>query len=182
MSRRSRSLPLVLLIAFATWGLGACGDRASGETHTAGAAASRPGRSAPSACPSVEQVTEAAGFPVTFTQSIGSSPDTWMACQYEMTGRYRGNFLQLTGEPAARADSVYAELKRAVKGMKGQDAEADRIALGGSSGWAFGSNSMSGAAAVVGSHVYHASLDYMLASSIGDQKDTMVRVLKLFAR
>jgi hypothetical protein len=168
MSRRFRSLPLVLFSAVAACGLGACGERASGET-------------AKTACPTVERVGEAAGFQVTFTQSIGSNPDTWMACQYEMTGRYRGNFLELTGEPASKADSVFAELKRAVKGMKGVDAEADRIDVG-TQGWAFGSNSMSEAAAVVGSHVWHARLEYLLAGSIGDQKEAMVRVLKLVAR
>jgi hypothetical protein len=180
MSRRFRSLPLVLISASAAWGFGACGERASSETRAGAAATARPGRPAKTSCPTVEQVGEAAGFQVTFTQSIGGNPDRWMACQYEMTGRYRGNFLEIMGEPASKADSVFAELKRVVKGMKGVDAEADRIDVG-TQGWAFGSNSMSEAAAVVGSHVWHARLEYLMASSIGDQKDAMVRVLKLVA-
>lgn len=180
MPRRSRSLALVLFTALAACTLGACGDRASGKTAAAGSAAAKPGRSAPSACPSVEQVSAAAGFTVTFAQSIGSDPDTWMICQYEMTGRYRGNFLALTGEPASKAESVYTNIKRAVKGMKGQDAEAERLDLG-NGGWAYGSNSRSEAAALVGSHVYHAALEYMGLGSIGDQKEAMVRVLKLIA-
>ena len=45
-----------------------------------------------------------------------------------------------------------------------------------------GSNSKSEAAAVVGSQVYLASLSYMLAGDIGDQKDAMVRVLEEVAR
>jgi hypothetical protein len=178
---RRTSLGLILFTALATWSGAACGDRASGETQAAGDATAKRGRSAPQVCPTVEQVTAAAGFQVTFTQSIGSSPDTWMACQYEMTGRYRGNFLELTGEPASRADSVYADIKRAVKGMKGQDVDADRIGVG-SGGWAYGSSSRSEAAAVVGSHVYHANLEYMMEGSIGDQKEAMVRVLGLIAR
>jgi hypothetical protein len=181
MSPRFRSLPLVLFSALAAWGFGACSERASGEPQVGASAAAKPVRSAKTACPTVEQVGEAAGFQVTFTQSIGSNPDSWMACQYEMAGRYRGNFLELTGDPASKADSVFAELKRAVKGMKGVDAEADRIDVG-TQGWAFGSNSMSEAAAVVGSHVWHARLEYLLAGSIGDQKEAMVRVLKLVAR
>src|SRR6476659_4097051 len=103
-----------------------------------------------------------------------------MACQYEMTGRYRGTFLELPGEPAGKADSVFMDMKRAVKGMKVQGAQLDRVDLG-TQGWAVGSNSMSEAAAVVGPHVYHAKLDCMLDSSIGDQKEAMVRVLKLIA-
>jgi len=172
----SRSL-LLGLIALATWGLGACGDRASGETAAAGA---KPVGKAKSFCPSVADVSAAAGFEVTYTQSIGYTPDRWVACQYEMTGRYRGTFVELTGEPASKADSVFSDIKRATKGMKGMDAEADQLDLG-SGGWAFGSNSMSEAAAVVGNHVYHAKMDYMGFNTIGDQKDAMVRVLKLFA-
>jgi hypothetical protein len=180
MPRRFRSRPLVVFAALAACTLAACGDRASGENAAAGSAAAKPGRSAPSACPSVEQVGAAAGFPVTFAQSIGSDPDTWMICQYEMTGRYRGTFVALTGEPASKAELVYTDIKRAVKGLKGQDAEADRLDLG-SGGWAYGSNSGGEAAAVVGSHVYHATLVHMGLGSVGDQKDAIVRVLKLIA-
>ena len=180
MSRRFQSLPLVLFSAFAAWGFAACGERATGETQAGASAGARAGRAAKTACPSVEQVGEAAGFQVTFTQSIGNTPDL-MACLYEMAGRYRGNFLELTGQPASRADSVFAELQQAAKGMKGMDAKPDRIELG-SQGWAFGSNSMSAAAAVVGSQVWHASLKYMLAGDIGDQKEAMVRVLEVVAR
>jgi hypothetical protein len=129
-------------------------------------------------CPAVEQVGEAAGFPLTFTQSLGNP---WSRCMYEMTGRYRGNFLQLGRQPAARADAIFAEMQQAVKVMKGETAKPERIDLG-SGGWAFGSNSKSEAAAVVGSQVYRVSLDYMLAGDIGDQKDAMVRVLEAAAR
>jgi len=178
MPRTSRSLRLLLFTALATCALGACGKRASGETATAGG---KPGRS-PSACPSVEQVSQAAGFPVTFTQTIGTNPDTWMGCQWELTGRYRGSFIMLTGEPAANADSIYAEMKQAVKAINGQKAEAERLDLG-SGGWAFGSDdSKSEAAAVIGSHVFHAELGYSGLGTIGNQKDAMVRVLKLMAR
>jgi hypothetical protein len=177
MSRSSRSFRLMLFTTLATCGLGACGKRASGETATASGKAGRP----PSACPSVEQVSQAAGFPVTFTQAIGTNPDTWMGCQWEMTGRSRGTFIMLTGEPAANADSIYAEMKQAVKAINGQEAEADRLDLG-SGGWAFGSeDSRSAAAAVIGSHVYHAELGYSGLGTIGNQKDAMVRVLKLMA-
>jgi hypothetical protein len=177
MWRNCRSLALVLSAAVAVSIL-ACGGRASGEAHTTKA---KPGRSAPSACPSVEQVSQAAGFPVTLKQSIGRDPDTWMACQYEMTGRYRANFITITGEPSSKAESVYAELKQAVKEINGQDAAAERVDVG-SGGWAFGSeDSRSEAAAVVGKHVYHAQLGHAALGGIGDQKDAMVRVLKLFA-
>jgi len=180
MSPRFRSLPVVLFSAVAAWGFGACGERASGESQAGASAAARSGRSATTVCPTAEQVGEAAGFQVTFSAALGS-PDTWMGCQYQMTGRYRGNFLEIMADPASKADSVFTDLKQAVKGMKGMDAEPDKIDVG-TQGLAFGSNSMSGAATVVGSRVWYARLEYLMAGGIGDQKDAMVRVLKLVAR
>jgi hypothetical protein len=176
MLRNVQWLGLAMFTAVVVSGLTACGDRASGET-----AGAKPAGKAASFCPSAADIGTAAGFEVSFTQSIGNSPDRWVACQYEMTGRYRGTFVELTGEPAAKSDSVFSEMKRKVKGMKGVNAEPDPIGLG-SGGWAFGSNSMSEAAAVAGSHVYRASMEYLGFNTIGDQKDAMVRVLKLIAR
>lgn len=178
MLRRSRFFTLVL---FAASGLGACGERASGETQAGAAAASSPARAAKGPCPTKEQVSEAAGFEVTMRTALQDGRIGWIGCQYEMTGRYRGTFLELMGDPASKADSVFGELKLATKGMKGMDAEPDKIDVG-TGGWAFGSNSMSQAAAVAGPHVWHASLEYLMSGSIGDQKEAMVRVLKLVAR
>lgn len=139
------------------------------------------GRGASSSpCPPAEQVSTAAGFPVTFVQSLGGGPAGWNICQYEMSGRYRGNFLELRNQPASRAPSIYEDLKRRAKAMKGQAAEADPVDVGGG-GWAYGSNSQSDAAAVVGARVYRATLEYPMAASIGDQKEAMVRILKTIA-
>ena len=77
-------------------------------------------------------MTTAMGSPVTFTQSIGGF------CMYELTGRYRGVFIELITQPASRAEDVYADMGRVVKGMKGQKATLDRVDLG-EGGWAFGS-------------------------------------------
>ncbi len=151
----------------------ALGRLGSGEAKAAPSGA----KAARSGCPEVEQVGQAAGFPVTFTTSLGS---TWSKCMYEMTGRYRGTFLELSRQPKARADAIFAQMQQTVKMMKGSDAKPDRIDLG-SGGWAFGSNSKSEAAAVVGAQVYHVGLSYMLAE-IGDQKDAMVRVLEVVSR
>jgi hypothetical protein len=153
------------------------GSGEKGRTTSAAAAAKPAG----GGCPSVEQVGQAAGFPVTFMQSLGAPPDRWSQCHYEMTGRYRGNYLELSRQPASLADPIFAEMQHAVKAMKGSDAKADRIALG-SGGWAFGSNSRSEAAAVFGSQVWRAKLSYMLAGDIGDQKEAMVHVLEAVAR
>ena len=141
--------------------------------HSTSAAAAR----STGGCPDPEQVGKAAGFPVTFTQSIGSS---WSLCQYELTGRYRGNFLELARQPASMAEAMFTEMRQTVKVMNGADAKPDRVALGGG-GWAYGSSTKSDAAVVIGSHAYRATLAYML-SDLGDQKDAMVRVLEAVAR
>jgi hypothetical protein len=152
----------------------ALGRLGTGEKAQAAAVAAR---KPTNGCPGVDEVGQAAGFPVTFTTSLGS---TWSKCMYEMTGRYRGNFLELSRQPKARADAIFAQMQQSVRMMKGADAKPDRIDLG-SGGWAFGSNSKSEAAAVVGSQVYHAELSYMLAD-VGDQKEAMVRVLEVASR
>jgi hypothetical protein len=161
------------LAALAAVTLLACGERAAGESaageRTVHAAAKGP------ACPSVEDMTTAMGSPVTFTRSFGS------ICMYELTGANRGVFVELITQPATRADDVFADMRRVVKGMKGQDATPDRVDLG-DGGWAFGSNSMSRAAVLAKGRLYQSNMDYMGSETIGDQKEAMVRVLKLAIR
>jgi hypothetical protein len=159
-------LPVLAAVAACT--LLACGQSAAGES----AGGER------SACPSVADIGTAVGTSVTFTQSFGGK---WMTCMYELTGRYRGVFIQLTTQPATRADEVYAELRRVAKGMNGQDATPDTVALG-EGGLAFGSGSMSRAAVVAKGRLYQANMDYMGFETIGDQKGAMVRVLELAIR
>ena len=100
---------------------------------------------------------------------------------YELTGSHRGVFVELITQPASRVDDVFADMRRVVKGMKGQDATQDRVDLG-EGGWAFGSNGMSRAAVVARGRLYQAKMDYMGADSIGDRKDAMIRVLELAIR
>ena len=177
MRHGSRLLPVVLAAMAGTVGLSACGDRASGATH---ASSSTPGRSTPTPCPTPEQVGAAAGFAVSFTTGSGTGPDTWMGCQYRMTGRYRSNSITVTGEPASKADSVHDYMKDRVKDVNGPDAELERLDVG-HGGWAFGGDSHGEAAAVAGSHVYHVEFGAVGLASMGDQKDAMVRVLKVLA-
>jgi len=130
-----------------------------------------------SGCPSAADVGTAVGVPVTVVRSDAKNPD-WATCEYELTGRYRGVFLDLKTEPATRAETRFTELKDEVKSANGADAVPDRIAVG-EGGWAYGSSSRSKAAAVAGGRLYQARMNYFMFGSIGDQKDAMVRVLKL---
>ena len=167
MPSTSWSLRLLLVSAV----LGACGGGASGQATSAAAKSRRPA----SFCPSVKDVSTAAGFPVTL-KVAGGSQDSF-DCVYELTGRYRGTTIELTGNPASLAEDVFTKVKQSAKVMNGQGAEAERIDLG-SGGWAYGGGGGE-AAAAGGGHVYHVALHSGPLSSIGDQKDAMVRILKL---
>jgi hypothetical protein len=166
-----------LVVAAATFA--ACSEGAAGESaaDNGGGGARAPAQN--SACPAVTDIGTAMGTEVTFRQSIGGSP--WVTCMYELTGRYRGVFVQLMVQPASRAEAAYARIHEMVKGMKGQSAEPDRVELG-EGGWAFGSGSVSRAAVVSKGRLYQADMSYMGFESIGDQKDAMVRVLEVAIR
>lgn len=165
-----------LVVAAAT--IGACSEGAAGESAAGNGGEAR-APAANSACPSVTDIGAAMGTDVTFRQSIGGSP--WVTCMYELTGRYRGVFVQLMVQPASRAEAAYARIHEMVKGMKGQSAEPDRVELG-EGGWAFGSGAVSRAAVVSKGRLYQADMSYMGFESIGDQKDAMVRVLEVAIR
>jgi hypothetical protein len=160
-------------------GLSACGGGGDSSRAAAAQSAAKPG-SASSRCPTTDAVATAAGFPVTPSATQGD-PDTWLICQYELTGRNRGTFLEIEVLPASGADSIFAKIADWTKGMNGIDAKPDRITVG-EGGWAFGSGSSSHAAAVVGGRVYHAYMDYLFSTTIGDQKEAMVRLVELAMR
>ena len=179
MRRKSEWLRITLVAALAVGNLAACGESAAadgpGAQRQVGVRA--PAQSSP--CPSVPDMNKAMGTEVTFTRSFGGSP--WITCMYELTGRYRGVFVELSVQPASHADAVFARLRQVTKGMNGQAAEPAKVDLG-DGGYAFGSGSMSRAAIVSKGRLYQADMDYMGFESIGDQKDAMVRVLELALR
>jgi len=171
MPSACRSLRIALVTALGAIVFGACVDRASGQATPAASKSSRPS----SFCPSIEDVSKAAGFPVTL-KVAGGSQDSFL-CDYELTGRYRGTSLELAANPASLAEDVFGKVKQSAKVMNGDAAEAERIDVGGG-GWAYGGDGGSEAAAVGGGHVYHVTLHSGPLSSVGDQKDALVRVLK----
>jgi hypothetical protein len=120
-------------------------------------------------------VSDAVDLPVKVTG--GNSPGI---CQYQAE-EYLGVFVELRAAPAAAADTTFERIRERAKGMLGQSAEPDRIAVG-EGGWAFGSNSMSEAAAVARGTIYHAAMDYMGETGVGDKKDAMIRLLEKMVR
>jgi hypothetical protein len=179
MQHISKWLPIAFVAALAVGNFAACGESAADESARDQRPVDVRAPAQGSPCPTVPDMNKAMGSEVTFTQSIGGSP--WITCMYELTGRYRGVFVELSVQPASHADAVYARLRQITKGMNGQDAEPAKVDLG-DGGWAFGSGSMSRAAIVSKGRLYQADMSYMGFESIGDQKDAMVRVLELAIR
>jgi len=179
MRSLSRPIRRSVLAALAAGNLSSCGEGAAGESP----GGDRPAEARPPAqgspCPAAPDMGKAMGTDVTFRQSIGSRP--WITCMYELTGRYRGVFIELQVQPASRAEAAYDRIHQLVKGMSGQSATPDRVELG-EGGWAFGSGSMSRAAVVSNGRLYQADMSYMGFESIGDQKDAMIRVLEVAIR
>ena len=84
--------------------------------------------------------------------------------------------IELSVQPAQRADAVFEAIQSGAKITMGQSAQADPIEVG-ERGWAFGSGSRSEAAARAGGKVYHARMQNPLNTSIPDRRDAMVRLV-----
>jgi hypothetical protein len=157
---------VVLLLAV----LAGCGDRAAADRPPAVAAADQ-GPPAPDTCPTEAEVGEAIGMPV---RSTGQRRTP---CFYQADG-YSDVSIELRVAPANLAVMTFERIKSSAKAMSGSSAEVDRIDLG-EGGWAFGSNSLSEAAAVAQGWVYHARMEYLgdLGNTIGNKKDAMIRLV-----
>jgi hypothetical protein len=158
MHRRSRSTSATLILALA-WGLVAWGGGSTGAAP----------------CPTPADIETTIGFPVK------AHPQVSDRCMYELTGQYRGAFVTLSYQPATRADDVYAEIRRRVKGAKGVNAQPDPLSLG-ERGLAYSSLGKKEAATVSQGQLYHVEMDYDLFESLNFREDAAVRVIKLAMR
>ena len=140
---------------------------AAGLLAAGAAAAAQPHRS-----PAIETTI---GFPVKPVHQLNDR------CMYELTGEYRGAFVTLTTQPATRANDLYADIGKRVKGAKGVNAKPDPVKLG-EGGWGYGSMGKKEAAAVSQGTLYHVELDYDLFESLALREDAAVRVLDLAIR
>jgi len=126
-------------------------------------------------CPlSTAQVGEIMATPVRLSMNLTS------ICQFELE-EDPGLFVELSVKPAESAERVFEQLRSSAKAMVGQSADADRIQLG-DGGWAFGSNSKSEAAAVARGKLYHAEMEYLMRTSVGNKKDVMVSLVAKMIR
>ena len=169
MNRVSRNASLGLLIGLA---LAACGEGAAGEPQQLAAAGAPAGKPA---CPSLADIQAAIGYPVK------SRPVPVDGCLYELTGEYQGVMVSLMYQPAARAEDIYADIRRGVKGARGQGAEPDKLTVG-EGGWGYTSRGQKHAAAVSKGRVYHVEIDHNLFESLRFPPDVAVKVIELGMR
>jgi hypothetical protein len=169
MRGTSINTPVVILALAA--GLLAAGDAAAERPHRSPAG----GSLGVAACPTPAAIETTIGFPVKPVHQVSDR------CMYELTGEYRGAFVTLTSQPATRANDVYADIRKRVKGAKGVNAKPDPVSLG-EGGWGYGSMGKKEAATVSQGMLYHVELDYDLFESLGLREDAAVRVLDLAIR
>jgi hypothetical protein len=168
MHRIARRTSLAVGLAVA---LAACGEGAAGEPQQT-AAATTGGKPA---CPTLAQVQETIGYPVK------SHPVPVDGCLFELTGEYAGVMVSLMYQPAARAEEIYADIRRGVQGARGMDAAPDKLTVG-EGGWGYSSRGRKQAAAVARGRVYHVEIEHNLFESLSFPDDVAVKVIELGMR
>ena len=126
-------------------------------------------------CPTTADIETTIGFPVK------AHPQVSDRCMYELTGQYRGAFVTLKYQPATRADDLFADIRKRVKGMKGVNAQPDRLTVG-EGGLGYSSMGKKEAATVSQGQLYHVEMDYNLFESLNFPEDAAVRVIQLAMR
>jgi hypothetical protein len=149
----------------------ACSEGAAGEAQQTAVAAA--GGKPP--CPTVAEVRTAVGYPVQ------SRPVAVDGCLYELTGEYAGVMVSLLYQPAARAEQIYADIRRGVQGARGMNAQPDKLTVG-EGGWGYASRGRKVAAAVSKGRVYHVEIDHNLFEGLGLPADVAVKVIELGMR
>jgi hypothetical protein len=149
----------------------ACGEGAAGEPQQTASAAAAGGKPP---CPTLAEIQAAVGY------RVQSRPVPVDGCLYELTGEYAGVMVSLMYQPAARAEDIYADIRRGVK-AKGPDAEPDKLSVG-EGGWGYASRGRKVAAAVSKGRVYHVEIDHNLFESLSLPADVAVKVIELGMR
>jgi hypothetical protein len=149
----------------------ACGEGAADEPRHAAAG----GSTGAAPCPTPADIETTIGFPVK------AHPQVSDRCMYELTGQYRGAFVTLSYQPATRADDLFADIRKRVKGIKGVNAQPDRLSIG-EGGLGYSSIGKKEAATVSQGQLYHVEMDYDLFESLKFREDAAVRVIELAMR
>lgn len=126
-------------------------------------------------CPTPADIETTIGFPVRAHAQVSDR------CMYELTGEYKGAFVTLSYQPATRADDLFADIRKRVKGIKGVNAQPDRLTIG-EGGLGYSSMGKTEAATVAQGQVYHVEMDYDLFESLKFKPNAALRVIELAMR
>ena len=127
-------------------------------------------------CPTAAEIETTIGYPVK------AHPPVADRCMYQLTGQYQGAFITLIYQPATRAEGVYADMRKRVKGLKGVNAQPDRLTIG-EGGLSYGSRGSKEAAAVSKGQLYHVEMDYdLMEDDLKLQDDVAIRLIELAMR
>ena len=135
----------------------------------------RGGSAGAAPCPTPADIETTIGFPVK------AHPQVSDRCMYELTGQYQGAFVTLSYQPGTRADDLFADIRKRVKGMKGVNAQPDRLNIG-EGGLGYSSIGKKEAATVSQGQLYHVEMDYDLFEDLKFREDAAVRVIELAMR
>lgn len=134
------------------------------------------GTAAAAPCPSAADIQTTIGFPVK------AHPQVADRCMYQLTGEYQGAFVTLIYQPATRAEALYADITKRVKGAKGASAQPDRLTIG-EGGLGYGSRGRKEAAAVAKGQLYHVEVDYdLMEDDLKLRDDVAIRLIELAMR
>jgi hypothetical protein len=159
-------IPIRVSLALLCAAVAACGERGGGAAQRA-----RVGRapSAPS-CPGAGFISTTIGFAVRSMPDASRSEAGTLLCAYQSTGKAPGAFVSIAVAPLSPGEDAMAEIL-------GEQAGAEPIDVG-ERGYAYGSPSKSGAAAVRLSQVYRVDVTSMNGAPLGDRKAAVVAILR----
>ena len=169
MYRTSYTAARILMLALAL------GLMARDEALAAAPLQPAGGDRASAPCPTPSAIETAIGFPVTVHPMIADR------CMYELAGQYKGAFVTLSYQPATRADDLFAQIRQRVKGLKGVNAQPERVGLG-EGGWGYGGMGHKEAATVAQGRLYHVEMEYDLHEDLKLPDDAAVRVIEIAMR
>lgn len=165
--------PIRLTLALLCIGGAACGERGGGTAERGTAAR---GASAPS-CPDAAFIGTTIGFAVRSMPDASRSEPGTLLCVYQSTDRTLGAFVSIAVAPLSPGEDAMAEIRASARTVLGEQADAEPIDVG-DRGYAYGSASKSGAAALRLSQVYRVDVTSMTAAPLGDRKAAVIAILR----
>jgi hypothetical protein len=165
--------PIRVMLTLLCIAAAACGDRNGRSGERAPAAR---GPAAPS-CPDAGFISTTIGVAVRSRPDASRSEPGTLLCAYQTTDKARGAFVSIAVAPLSPGEDAMAEIRASARAVLGEQADAEPIDVG-DRGYAYGSSSKSGAAAIRQSRVYRVDVTSVTGAPLGDRKAAVVTILR----